>query len=193
MMPIDALSSFQGKLKHLTTANYAKLKRSIEEKGYIAPIFVWQGKILDGHQRLFVLRDMIKSGYKLEGGGVFAVEIDAANEEDAKECVLAYASRFGIVDDIGFADFAVDLNVDAVKQRISIPEIESQLFGYEPKEDSDEPHAGSSTQADVVYIIKLTYEQADGVGAQIRKLCRDNAVEIETGTNGKDKRKARRR
>ena len=58
---LDEIEEFQGNLKSLGVTEYNKLKQSIAEKGFIVPCFAWRNgsskwKLLDGHQRLRVIR-----------------------------------------------------------------------------------------------------------------------------------------
>jgi hypothetical protein len=115
--PLDSLTPFQGQLKDLDDARYAKLKASILAEGFMAPVFVWQDKILDGHQRTTV---MAREGWDVEGG-VPVVEIEAASEAEAARKLLKLTSAYGkpttegVFDfmqthDLGLGDFAdVDL------------------------------------------------------------------------------------
>jgi hypothetical protein len=97
------LQEFQGNLKTLHQDQYAKLKASMEAKGFFAPIFVWAGHeaILDGHQRLHVL-----AGEQWEvDGGIPVVEIEAADEKDAAEKLLLLSSTYGKIDPQGAYEF----------------------------------------------------------------------------------------
>lgn len=69
-LPLADLLDFQGNLKFLADAEFQKLRRLILKRGFSYPVFVWGGNnIMDGHQRLLVLRHLIeKEGYVLGGG-----------------------------------------------------------------------------------------------------------------------------
>lgn len=62
---LDELVEFQGELKTLSPENAARLRREILELGFSEPISVWQHDgtcyILNGHQRVTVLRGMAAS------------------------------------------------------------------------------------------------------------------------------------
>lgn len=59
LMPIAELNNFQGDLKTLDDDSFKKLKISIVKYGFSFPIFVWNGNILDGHQRLKAVKKTI--------------------------------------------------------------------------------------------------------------------------------------
>lgn len=107
-VPLGDLVRFQGDFKSLHADQYAKLKRSIEDKGFFAPVFVWQDQILDGHQRLNVLE---RENWDIDGG-VPVVEIEAADEKDAAEKLLLLSSTYGKVDGQGLYEFTADKGVD---------------------------------------------------------------------------------
>ena len=89
--PLADLTPFQGNLKDLDDARYAKLKASILAEGFMAPVFMWQDKILDGHQRTTVLNG---EGWDVEGG-VPVIEIQADTEADAARKLLKLTSAYG--------------------------------------------------------------------------------------------------
>jgi DNA modification methylase len=113
-LPIDRLVEFQGNLKKLSQKNREKLIGSICERGFIAPIFVWddQGeyKLLDGHQRLKTLLWMREKGWDIPIIPVDIIEADS--EEDAKKKLLAITSQYGEFDLEGFMDFSADIDID---------------------------------------------------------------------------------
>ena len=99
--PLADLTPFQGNLKDLDDARYAKLKASILAEGFMAPVFVWQDKILDGHQRTTVLNG---EGWDVEGG-VPVIEIQADTEADAARKLLKLTSAYGKPQPEGVFDF----------------------------------------------------------------------------------------
>jgi len=113
-LPIDQLLEFQGGLKRLTQKNREKLIGSICERGFIAPIFVWDDKgdyrLLDGHQRLKTLLWMRENGWDIPMLPVDIIEAD--NEQDAKKKLLAITSQYGEFDLDGFIEFTSDIEID---------------------------------------------------------------------------------
>ena len=102
---LSKLEVIQGKLKDLSPANLAKLRKRIESKGFDAPFFVWQNKILDGTQRKKVLEAMLADGWTLRGGKVPVCDIEAENLDQAKDRLLGYVSQYGKVTHTGFDEF----------------------------------------------------------------------------------------
>jgi hypothetical protein len=113
-LPIDRLLEFQGNLKRLTQKNREKLIGSICERGFIAPIFVWDDsgdyRLLDGHQRLKTLLWMREHGWDIPMLPVDIIEAD--DEQDAKKKLLAITSQYGEFDLDGFIEFTSDIEVD---------------------------------------------------------------------------------
>ena len=98
---IADLKAFQGSTKTLQRDQYDKLRNSIERHGFLAPVFVWDGWILDGHQRLHVCES---EGWDIEGG-VPVVEIEAKDARDAAEKLLLISSTYGKIDTQGLYEF----------------------------------------------------------------------------------------
>lgn len=62
---LQKLKTFQGNLVELKQENFDKLKRLLLKYGFRFPVFVWNTKIIDGHQCLFVLKYLIENeGYQ---------------------------------------------------------------------------------------------------------------------------------
>lgn len=132
-LPIDKLLEFQGGLKRLTPKNRDKLMASILEKGFIAPIFVWDDageyRLLDGHQRLKTLLWMREKGWDIPMLPVDIIEADT--EKDAKEKLLLIASQYGDFTTDGYKEFAEGLDLDTESVRLSdgtfeLPESEDE-------------------------------------------------------------------
>ena len=102
-MPINQLENFQENLKELKEVNYNKLKKVIEKYGFSFPVFVWNNKIIDGHQRIFVIKKMMEEGYTI--GDIPVVNIQARNEREAKEKILLAIAEYGTVTDEGLYEF----------------------------------------------------------------------------------------
>ena len=113
-LPIDRLMEFQGNLKRLTQKNRDKLMASILEKGFIAPIFVWDDageyRLLDGHQRLKTLLWMRERGWDIPMLPVDIIEAD--DEQDAKKKLLAITSQYGEFTTDGYAEFTNDIEIE---------------------------------------------------------------------------------
>lgn len=113
-LPIDRLIEFQGNLKRLTQKNREKLMSSILERGFIAPIFVWDDageyRLLDGHQRIKTLLWMREHGWDIPMLPVDIIEAD--DEQDAKRKLLAITSQYGEFTTDGYAEFVNDIDID---------------------------------------------------------------------------------
>jgi len=109
-------------------SEYRKLRKSIEKYGFRFPIFVWGNMILDGHQRMLVIKKMVSEGWSV--GDIPVVEVEAENEKEAKKLVLLISSRYGHVTDEGLYEFIItsELNFDELKKEIDLPEINFKQF-----------------------------------------------------------------
>ena len=114
LMEIDRFFNFQGNLKKLSDEAKEKLKNSILRNGFNAPIFVWKGKkyILDGHQRITAVKELLSEGHTLEGDKLPFIEIEADNKKQAAEMVLSYNSQYGEITDKGLETFLIDFDLD---------------------------------------------------------------------------------
>lgn len=106
--PLADLTPFQGGFKDLDDSRYAKLKASILAEGFMAPVFVWRDKILDGHQRTTVLE---REGWDVEGD-VPVVEIEADDEAGAARKLLKLTSAYGKPQPEGVFDFMTTHDLD---------------------------------------------------------------------------------
>ncbi len=119
MKEITEFKNFQGNLKKLSEANAKKLKNSLIKRGFNTPVFIWKGHdyILNGHQRIFVLREMLKDGYSLMKSGIETtkipyIEIEAKDKKEAGELILQFDSKYGDTTKEGLQDFITDFELD---------------------------------------------------------------------------------
>lgn len=137
-LPIDQLEDFQGKLKTITKGELEKLKQSILKYGFSFPVFVWQKKILDGHQRLKAVKSLIKDGHQIDE--IPIVFIEAKNQTEAAEKLLLISSRYAEMDQGGFQTFIYDqkIDLDSITELIELPEIDlSGIYDELAGTDSD--------------------------------------------------------
>lgn len=132
-LPVQTLEEFQGNLKYLSEESYKKLRDNIEYHGFTSPVLLWrnpEGKnmILDGHQRLRVVRSMIDEGYECDPIPVCFV--DAENEYRAKNILLSFVSQYGKVESQGLYEFIHnnEIDVNTMFDNFSIPGIEPDSF-----------------------------------------------------------------
>lgn len=134
------LHPFQGDLKKLTIENYEKFKAEILRDGYCEPITVWRREfeddgvpfpaggirwtILNGHQRLATIREMVETeGYQV---GLLPVSIvRIRDEQHANDLVLALTSQYGEMSVESVAKFAKErgIKVELIVQRYRFPEV----------------------------------------------------------------------
>ncbi|MDI6756424.1 MAG: hypothetical protein QME32_00210, partial [Endomicrobiia bacterium] len=135
-VPRGTLKTFQGNLKELSIINAEKLKASIIEHGWIAPIFIWnENEILDGHGRLLVLDELLKEGHTIDDLPV--VDIEARTKKQAAKILLAINSKYQTVTEEGLYEFMNEMDLDIKDLAMfELPDIDLERFeaGYFEKE-----------------------------------------------------------
>jgi len=137
-MRLDDMVPFQGGLKDLSEKNYFKLRKSILEKGYISPFFLWEDKVADGHQRLRTLLKMREEGIAMPE--MFPiVKIEAPDEKTAKKIILAISSQYGTLGKQNLYEFISEINMDFPEldsayefDAIDFPDFEREYFNETP-------------------------------------------------------------
>lgn len=121
MMDIDDLVVCQEGLKTLSKFEYEKLKNSLLINGLIMPFLIWENLVLDGAQRLFVLRKLMLSGVDVPQK-VSCVEIVISGNWQARKFILQYISQHGKISKKGLCEMVsdTDLNFFDIKQEINI-------------------------------------------------------------------------
>lgn len=125
---LDDLTEFQGELKNLSDINAGKLRREILELGFSEPVAVWErGKkahVLNGYQRVRVLRALRQEGYVVPPIPVSVVK--AGSRQEAKRKVLALTSQYGRVTQGGLLALLADagLSVEEAEGRFAFPELD---------------------------------------------------------------------
>jgi len=117
-LPLEKLTVIQGDLKSLSDSNSEKLKNSILKYGFSAPIFVWESgvkrpkyNILDGTQRVSVLKILQEDGYKIPSLPI--VYISAKNKKEAMQKLLHITSQYGKFEREGLDLFLLSIDSDA--------------------------------------------------------------------------------
>ncbi len=171
------LKNFQGNLKIMPESKKIKLKKSIIEKGWIAPIFVWNKKeILDGHGRLKVLAELLNEGYEIDDLPV--VDIQAKTKKEAAGILLAINSKYQDITDEGLLEFIeeVDLDLSEIAANCILPDINFEEIlrdlteqlevdenviekSAEAAEDKDENTKSSNSTPIAPIIIRLTVSE----------------------------------
>ena len=152
---IEELQNFQGDLKELSPESYEKLKTSFIRHGNIAPIFIWDDNILDGHQRINTL-------FKLRDEGVVipkelpCVKIEAESEKEAKRFLLQYISQQGRVTEDGLYAFLDEADLqnelEELKLELDLPsldlkEFEEEYFNGPSDKDKEDEAPGVPREA----------------------------------------------
>lgn len=127
MAKLDDLELIQGDLKELSAENYGKLRRRIEQKGFDAPLFVWENKILDGTQRYRVLNKMVEDGWVLPKNQVPVCDIEAASLEEAKDRLLGYVSQYGKLTEEGLYEFLSGMEMPDL-ETVDFPDFDLEEF-----------------------------------------------------------------
>lgn len=143
-VPIEKLERFQGNLKELSEKEFEKLKGSILKYGFSFPVFVWENNIIDGHQRVMTVLELLKTG-EYEIDDVPVVDIEAMDKREAAEKLLVLNSQYAAMTYEGLYEFATTMEIDfeAVSLNLSLPNIDIEKFleGYvkdvPPGEDDD--------------------------------------------------------
>lgn len=139
---LDMLHDLQGSLKTISNENLEKLRKSILEHGFFAPVFAWRTgngmKLIDGHQRVRVLTELQKDGYLIPK--IPVVEISAKNEKDAREKLLLTTSQFGHIQKSGLHEFLVlsEISPEIFVEKFDFQSVDSDKFVeqfYYPKQE----------------------------------------------------------
>jgi len=136
MMPLNQIIPLQGGLKDLSDANYRKLKNQILTHGMVSPFMIWEGRCIDGHQRLRTLLKMKEEGI-LMPESFPKVDIEAPDIKSAKRILLAISSQYGKLTGDGLYEYMQDMEIDIPEMKESF-EFDSLDFGDFEKEYFDE-------------------------------------------------------
>lgn len=134
-VPVESLNFLQGDLKEITPENRLKLRREILGTGFAFKPHVWMDPeddkfyLVDGHQRVSVLNDLIKDGYDVPPIPIAIV--DAPSIEDARRRILQASSQYGHMTPQGLFNFSVrnDINLEDLKASFDFPTIDMEKFG----------------------------------------------------------------
>lgn len=122
-LEVDKLQELQGRLKRLDKIEKEKLKKNFIKNGINFPIFVWQNKIIDGHQRVKALRELKQEGYKITK--IPVVRINAKSEKEAKEKIILANQMYGKASKKSWYEFFLENNIsiDEFKDIINVSEL----------------------------------------------------------------------
>ena len=132
------LTEFQGGLKERTQADYDKAKKSILKYGWSFVLYYWNdGKtkwIIDGHNRVTVLKQLEKDGYFIPP--IPAIEVFCKDRKEAKEKLLRLNSTFGKLTKESVLEFAEDIELNF--DEIALPDTTIDFTEEEIPENLDE-------------------------------------------------------
>jgi hypothetical protein len=111
-VPREELEKLQGNLVELSQENFDKLRSLLIKYGFRFPIFVWNKKIIDGHQRLFVLNHLIENEGFIFNQDIPVCDIEAKDEREAKELLLIARSEYGDIRTGELELFILDSGID---------------------------------------------------------------------------------
>lgn len=135
LVPIEELNNFQGETKTLSQENLNKLRKIMIEEGFSFSVHVWENAkkiwVIDGHQRLKVLRSLVKEGYKIPK--ITCTFISAPDFKAAKKLVFMAISQYGKLNKEGLYDFVGDDVFDF--SDFDFPNIGDDFFIDEPEPD----------------------------------------------------------
>lgn len=138
-LPIADLLPTQGNLKDLSEKNYAKLKNTIERRGFSYPVYVWESPdkllhLLDGHQRQRVLTT--------EGWNepIPYLKVPAKDLQEAMARLLEITSQYATITQEGIDEFIgkYDLNEAEVYEATSFDALAFDKTVEEPEVEEDE-------------------------------------------------------
>ena len=135
-VPLKQLLDFQGDLKKLDNENYKKLRALIIKEGFLIPVFTWQNNILDGHQRIYTIKKMIREGYKLSQPDIPVVEIQAKDRQHAKRILLHISSNYGEMSPDSLIKYleSNDLDIEKELNQASLPDIDPESILHRVKD-----------------------------------------------------------
>jgi hypothetical protein len=178
----DSLHDFQGGLKSLSTVNFERLKNSLIRKGFTLAIHVWEAPdgrmmIIDGHQRMRVVKEMMKEGWTIEG--IPCVQVIADSHQEAKEKLLAGVSVYGDIDtDELYRELEENqIDVEKLKDEFAVNKVNAEKFiteHYEDHRPEEKDGGGESPEENQVRKEKIIFEfdpiDFDDVNALIHEI-----------------------
>lgn len=134
---LERIQTFQGNLKSTDKQRIEKIKASVLKYGFSFPVFIWGLKILDGHQRLTAIKELIEDGHEIDA--VPVVRIIAADEKEAAEKLLLINSMYAEITQDGFDEFvnSNEIDISAIDDILELPEIDFTIFDNDPETFED--------------------------------------------------------
>ncbi len=142
---VNELVPFQGEAKKLTLERRAKLRKVMIEEGFAFAVHAVELKgkkyLVDGHQRVDVLKEMAAEGYEIPL--LECSFISARSHKEIKKLINMAISQYGKLDKQGFWDFIGDDDFDF--DDFDFPDVDDDFFDTE---DDDESGSGGGKTDD---------------------------------------------
>lgn len=189
MISIEKLEAFQGNLKTLSEKEYKKFRAAIEKHGFSFPVFVWKSDkthfIIDGHQRLNTVRQMVKDGWTLKENLVPVDWIEAKTKKEAKEKILLAMSQYGKYTEESLYEFIQieGLDFDEEKAKLALPQIDLEKFEEGWGKDLPETEEVIRPFKKVHVLLSFSPDKADEVGPLIKQIIAMPGIEYEQSSN----------
>ena len=167
-------------LKKMSKLQLDKIKTSLKNNDFKSPFYVWQDKeilwVLDGHQRLPVLKLLKDEGENIPGK-LPANFIDCKNKKDAKKAVLIYNSHYADIQKNDFFSFVDDLEEDDILNELDFDNFFEESTEIDIKEKELKPYDK--------YHILISYTNNQLVSIQniLEQLNQISGIEIEQSSN----------
>lgn len=173
------LNDFQGDFKTLSEVEYTKLKLNlfgdgvIPQNEFFVPLMVWiepkskKPYILDGHQRINVIKSLNGTPYELP-----YIEIAAKNKNEAKKKLALVNSQYGKITRDGWDSFMHDVDKDWVRgmttlEAFTLPPLEG--FGKDFEPSSKQSGEGAYSE-EIDYSILNDFDGSDGLDARLDEM-----------------------
>lgn len=185
LLPMDALTEFQGNLKFRTVTDLDHIMDSITQFGFSFPFFVWRdgesNNIIDGHGRLEALRLLAAKGYEIPPLPV--VYIKANSRDEAKSLLLRVNSLYGEIDRDELVSLIAEAGASA--SELSFPNIDLTEYMNDDEGDAGVFEPSLDPAIDTDEVSDKDIERAEEKLADIKKdrefvkfICRDCGAEI---------------
>jgi hypothetical protein len=145
---LNDLYDTDGKFKISYANEVESLKKSLIDKGFRFPVFMWidpEGKkwIVDAHRRKLTLKIMRDEGWNIPP--LPAAIIEAKDKKEAKELLLLQESKYGHIQQEGIGEYMSEVGAEITPAEV-MPYIQIDEFTeiYGPEEPNE---AGDSAGA----------------------------------------------
>jgi len=121
-------------LKNNKKRDIKKLKKSITERGFFSPFYVWNNFCFDGTGRQIAIKELIKEGQEIPELPV--LQIEANNLAEAKIYALQMSSQHGEITQESLYEFTVDIpEVETLINEVNFYEFDMEFGEVEAEEE----------------------------------------------------------